>query len=592
MTITPEENINVEVGELPHFNYCKRLHDQLHNLEELSTLISSDLCTILSKTTLSSLTTEDFKSTKLQKKKLGEYILKLLKTCHEISTESNLQMMLHQTPPEAITRPVLAEISQKVEETLAKTLQAEMTQFDNAQDQRFKEIQNQIAQLQSYSDSLHHGPEHRTKQQHAQSAMPAEYNTPSSACLDEINKLPPVDDYQDDFIPTGLADKLQDMLNNCEQLKINVESGHSVMTYGHTYHYVGSKNPVDSPIENLPGPILEVIELIGKKFGTSLSEGINSCLVNRYCGPDAFLPRHADDEFSINPKSSIFTVSLGSKTTVKFTNQHNGLTEDRSIEPNSVYVMSRASQQLWKHQISKGDISSSTVRYSLTFRHLSEEFLRSTVVIGDSNTKHLHFGTGKGTFGQLIPGERVEALHIDNLNPLDCCGYKNIFIHCGINSIKHVRVNTAEKVEEHFSVLKHKLEQIMTLCPDSNIVVAPILPTKRDEWNVRGIHFNRCLFRFENLCRRRFSTLHYSVFKDCATGRLRNDLGSYWNPDDALHLGSGGIRLLVGMIRERVFNSKIVSNKTYASVVSGHSASAPGTDRVAAPPLPSSVAAT
>ena len=117
----------------------------------------------------------------------------------------------------------------------------------------------------------------------------------------------------------------------------------------------------------------------------------------------------------------------------------------------------------------------------------------------------------------------------------------------------------------------------MAICPDSKIVVAPILPTKRDDWNARGIHFNQCLFEFENLCEKRFSTLDYRVFRDPSTGWLRSDLGSYWRPEDELHLGSRGIRVLVGMIRNHVFSSKISSNKTFSAALSGRSASGSGT---------------
>ena len=38
-------------------------------------------------------------------------------------------------------------------------------------------------------------------------------------------------------------------------------------------------------------------------------------------------------------------------------------------------------------------------RFSITLRTINKNFCRSTLVIGDSNTKELVFGTGKGTFG-------------------------------------------------------------------------------------------------------------------------------------------------------------------------------------------------
>ena len=53
-----------------------------------------------------------------------------------------------------------------------------------------------------------------------------------------------------------------------------------------------------------------------------------------------------------------------------------------------------------------------TSRYSITFRSVGKN---STIIIGDSNTKHLKFSTGqhreKGTFEYHMPGERVETFH-------------------------------------------------------------------------------------------------------------------------------------------------------------------------------------
>ena len=207
---------------------------------------------------------------------------------------------------------------------------------------------------------------------------------------------------------------------------------------------------------------------------------------------------------------------------------------------------------------------------------MSECFLRSTIIIGDSNTLNLKFGQGKGTFGQLIPGRRQEATFIHDINPLDCCGYKNVIIHCGINDIKHYTINDRDKVEECFVEFRNKLSQIMTLCPNAKIVVSPILPTKRHDLNARGMHFNRCLFDFENCSENRFSTLKFSVFRDPTTGCLGNRLGRYWNPEDALHLGSNGIRILVQLMRDQIYSSTVSSNKTYKAALTGPNASGGG----------------
>ena len=109
--------------------------------------------------------------------------------------------------------------------------------------------------------------------------------------------------------------------------------------------------------------------------------------------------------------------------------------------------MSRKSQDTWKHRIDPNPEASS-VRYSLTFRYVTKHNENATIVIGDSNTRYLKFGTGKGTFGDKLPGKRVLAFTIDQINPEICTGYRNIFIHCGINNIRNT-----ENVEDSFCLL-------------------------------------------------------------------------------------------------------------------------------------------
>ena len=128
--------------------------------------------------------------------------------------------------------------------------------------------------------------------------------------------------------------KLTDLLNQCHEFEENVESGHSVMTFGHPYHYAGSKNPKE--VIDLPEEMLDVMKLIKEKYPQCAD--LNSCLVNKYSGPAAFLPKHADNEPTIAPGSSIYTVSIGSSAKVKFTNTHNGSAEEKVVHPNSLFL--------------------------------------------------------------------------------------------------------------------------------------------------------------------------------------------------------------------------------------------------------------
>ena len=378
-----------------------------------------------------------------------------------------------------------------------------------------------------------------------------------------------IDRYHNDFITSAQSNKLIKFLDNCDQFSEKNESGHSVALFGYPYHYNGSKHS-DEPVD-IPQPILQVIDDINAQYPEAI---INSCLVNKYAGPDSHLPQHADNEYTIEPGSRIFTVSLGKKVNVKFTEIHckDSPVVEQTVQPNSLYVMSQISQSYWEHEINKCTAFDDTdVRYSLTFRHVSRKFLHSAIIVGDSNTQSLRFGEGKGTFGHNIPGRRVKAIHIEDINPADCCGYKNIFVHCGINNIKHHSIRSPENVTACFELFKNKIDIIRTLCPNSKIVISPILPTKDREWNVRALYFNKLLFGYENRANGKILTHDFNEFCDIS-GMLAASMGRFKKPSDTLHLGANGISLLVKLIRDCVHNSgKISSDRLFNDVVRGNS---------------------
>ena len=232
------------------------------------------------------------------------------------------------------------------------------------------------------------------------------------------------DDYIDETCETAL-------LNLCEGLDFKTENGHGVCSFGATYKYNKSKSDEPDPI---PEPIKTLIGQLSAEFPDAAN--INQVLVNKLDGPDSYLPTHSDDEHSIAPGSAIYTISLGSSSKIKLTNMHTGEQRILSVRNRSLYVMSRKSQVLWSHGIEKcADFLG--VRYSITMRTVGNRFYRSTIVQGDSNTKHLKFGQGKGTFGFNMPGEAVYTPVIANIDPWACVGYKNIIIHCGVNDIKN-----------------------------------------------------------------------------------------------------------------------------------------------------------
>ena len=175
----------------------------------------------------------------------------------------------------------------------------------------------------------------------------------------------------------------------------------------HKYVYTGGTH---EPAPH-PDSIKKVINKITNAYPGAV---IKSCLVSKYLDGTKFCPEHSDDEKSLDPTSSIFTLSIGDDRPMEFTQIGNkGNKKTVLLHNNSLLVSSRKSQAYWKHAIPAND--SVKPRYSLTFRCNSPFFLNSTVIFGDSNTKYLKFGEGEGTFGRWMPGERIKTQCINDI---------------------------------------------------------------------------------------------------------------------------------------------------------------------------------
>ncbi len=544
-------------------NHGEKLLNHLIDLKAVYNQVSSDICALFSTTSVSNITSIDIKeSNKYKKQDIGEHVLTLLSKCHPLCVDNDFDCLT-----KSHNGPQFVDLIPE----LSKCVNDNMVKYCRKQDDQLQALHDQVSKLESLQSSLvnqlQNGPTFMypsddccPDSEPAQVSNPP--NIPNHVSVSNPTKC--VEDYIPNFIPPDLSAKLVQFLSSCPDFDCNIENGHSVAMYGYPYHYHGSKHP-GKPTD-IPSPIKQVLALIDAQYPNN---DINSCLVNKYCGSEAFLPKHSDNEHSIAPGSNIFTVSLGFTETVLFSELHGSANTSQTVDNNSLYIMSRSSQAYWQHRTAKDSSRDShEVRFSLTFRHVSSKFNQSSVIIGDSNTRHLNFGTGRGTFGHLIPGERIEATHIDKIKPVDCCGYKNIFLHCGVNDIKHYRANTNEKIGAKFQQLKDIIDEIVTVCPNSRIFVSPILPTKSIHLNQRAIQFNKMLFKYRSeSCR--FDCLDFNAFVN-EFGCLRTELGRHFNPDDQLHLGAKGVGLLVRIIRERVYSKVIISPyRLVSSVVRG-----------------------
>lgn len=376
-----------------------------------------------------------------------------------------------------------------------------------------------------------------------------------------------VDENVDNFLTNNEYKEIEDMLSGSDFV-FNEENGHSTLLFGsEQYRYSGSRGLKPS---EMPAQIKSIMEkLNAEQRDNEELPLINSCLVNRFVGNKSLIKEHADDEPEIHPDSKIYTVSLGSMRRIKFRNLSTGEIHIHDAKPASLYTMSRRSQNFYYHEIEAEKEESDSIRYSLTFRSISWRNKNSTLLIGDSNTGKLRFGPEQGCFGKSLPGKKIYAPTIDNIDPLAAVGYSNVVILCGINDIKPRNLTEKTDIDFVCEKFKSKIKQIKTLCRGTKIVICPILPTRSPEINRKARYFNQ--FIWNDLVPNNWGISYVWGFDEFLDymGNLNSDLAK---PHDALHLNNIGARTLGRLIKRHFFPTPLasyVSNKTYAHAASG-----------------------
>ena len=307
--------------------------------------------------------------------------------------------------------------------------------------------------------------------------------------------------------------------------------------------------------KNNPRPVPAVIKPLLDNLNSSLDYELDQVLVNKYIGPESSLPSHSDNEYDINPSSSIFTVSLGDSATVKFANISTGEESDLIAENRSLYTMTRDSQNDYRHQILPNP--ENQVRYSLTFRCTHWSYLNSTYAVGDSNFGHIKFGEGRGNVGAATPGVKDWAAQVDDINPLKSRSYRNVVVMCGTNDLKKPMENEQEEILTIYRRYKGKFEELRKSSPKCRLFVCPVLPTRSHDINNRVKKFNR--FLFSDLAKSNINVTivqGFADFVDHSNGLLKQSLFDKRNENDVLHINGSGYRILVRCIKSAIFSSR------------------------------------
>ena len=285
----------------------------------------------------------------------------------------------------------------------------------------------------------------------------------------------PYESYESGAISQELKTELLEFIENLNPEFSSVDQNESrqVIYFGdYSYRYTGKNHPA----RPAPPVLMKVLDTVDPKTGEKRTLKANSCLITRYCSGVNHIPMHRDDEIMIDPESYIMTVSLGAKRTMTFCNNDETQSETLDLEDCSLLVTSRFAQDFWRHGILPQEEVSGE-RISLTFREISPHFMNSTLLLGDSNTARVSFGTGSGTLGAWAPGKRVKVGHIEALpDAVDIGPYRNIIIHTGINSINSKFQPRSDAYLIH--VLEKKCKEYMTVYPRAKIHISMLLQTQ------------------------------------------------------------------------------------------------------------------
>ena len=495
----------------------------------------------------------------LKKFILAEYLLKIIPLVEPFS-EYNL--------------PLEHSIDlKKIEQVVTKCISKECKDLDDANEFNIKSIKENVKKMDELVNEFK-----KSVKSAAASIENSDICKPvnSSDIVTEFkpefvsvtNPTEHIEKYSANFITQQAESELHQFLDKQKFDVANSSSGWSVLNYGETYKYTGSPKTPKTP-DPIPDPIKKVMDGIRSQYPNC---DINQCTINKYNDNNSELSEHSDDEVTLKPESDIFTVSVGSQRDIKFRDVTTGNEKVVTVDSRSLYIMSLPSQFLWTHRMDAADPGDNiiNVRYSLTFRCVGPHYRNSCIILGDSNTKRLMFGNTAGTFRDKLPGKRVQALTIEDIDPTACIGYRNIIIHVGLNNLKCTKIpmlfsdSRNINVYNKFMMLREKIDYIRSLCPKSNIVVSPILPTKIDWLNQRALEFNRYLFEY--LCIVDVKSLNFDTFLDENWGKLNDSYGCY-NSNDKIHLGRNGIRTLAKLIKDEVLR-RGTNGRSFASVTS------------------------
>ena len=377
--------------------------------------------------------------------------------------------------------------------------------------------------------------------------------TPSALKDKLIHSEKPIADTRNSFLDVQTLKHVEEFLySELRKGTFEEKNGHHVLNLGRQYLNKGKKTNNDNPEHvSIPDPLKNVLDKIYSEFDGEYD--LNCVLVKHLSeGSDSHLTENTFDYCTINPDSHIFSLSIGEPRKLAFVDlSTKEVVQDYMCHSNSLYLMSRHSQNFFSHRIDKVE-NSEKAHFTISFMCVDQRFKRSTIILGDSNTKRYKFGEGVGTFGRGLPGKRIETMLIEHINPADCMSYNNVIIQCGINNITSSRtpINGPRDVRTIFDIFKNNIDQIMSVTNKVNVYIVPILPT-------RSVTYNRAVHVFNSLIKSDIIDFYYCCMciniseLEFSDGSLRPEfLYADW---DNIHTNIKAIRKVAHGIRSSIY---------------------------------------
>ena len=263
-----------------------------------------------------------------------------------------------------------------------------------------------------------------------------------------------------------------------------------------------------------------------------------TCLVTMYKDGKSYILPHSDNEDSIDPDSTIYTLSFGDTRTLHFTNEKGRLSPTAlRLEHGSVNTMTRASQDFWRHEI-RPERESAGPRISFTFRLLrlpsdapiqppptqSNQTATETEPVTVKRSLLLTDSILSGTPPHLLAATNHQCLKKLNYRFEHVFNYEDEFeytdqviISCGVNDL-HKYKHTAQSL---FELSGRRLEFNCKKHPNTQFVFNSVLLTEIPWLNVEIENFNRYMFKLSGaISNLHFFDSHASVKRARLEGRL------------------------------------------------------------------------